>query len=192
MEVKQDYKKCEICKLEATCLCHKCMSYFCDSCFKFVHSKDANKNHIKENIDYYVPIDLKCPEHSLYVMGLFCVDEKELCCPLCHYYNVHDGHKVLSIEDEEALKKENISIEYSSKEYDTKVEKLNNLKNLIEKEMIEIDNTYDKVDKEVTESYKIKRDKINKEEENLKEKLKTEVTKIKEKFEISISEINTL
>ena len=58
--------------------------------------------------------------------------------------------------------------------------------------MIEIDNTYDKVNKEVTESYKIKRDKINKEEENLKEKLKTEVTKIKEKFEISISEINSL
>ena len=58
--------------------------------------------------------------------------------------------------------------------------------------MIEIDNTYDKVDKEVTESYKIKRDKINKEEENLKEKLKTEVTKIKEKFEISITEINSL
>ena len=125
-------------------------------------------------------------------MDLFCVDEKVLCCPLCHFYNIHDGHKVLSIEDEEALKKENISIEYSSKEYDIKVEKLNNLKNLIEKEMTEIDNTYDKVDKEVTESYKIKRDKINKEEENLKEKLKTEVTKIKEKFEISISEINSL
>ena len=58
--------------------------------------------------------------------------------------------------------------------------------------MTEIDNTYDKVDKEVTESYKIKKEKINKEEENLKEKLKTEVTKIKEKFEISISEINSL
>ena len=106
--------------------------------------------------------------------------------------NIHEGHKVLSIEDEEALKTENISIEYSSKEYDTKVEKLSGLKNLIEKEMTEIDNTYDKVDKEVTKSYENKRDKINKEEENLKEKLKTEVTKIKEKFEISITEINTL
>ena len=53
-----------------------CMSYFCDSCFKFVHSKDANKNHTKENIDYYVPFDLKCPEHNLHVMDLFCLDEK--------------------------------------------------------------------------------------------------------------------
>ena len=192
MEVKFDFKKCDICKTKATCLCHKCMCYFCDSCFKFVHSKDANTNHAKENIDYFVPIDLKCPEHNLNAMDLFCVDEKELCCPLCYYLNIHDGHKVLRIEDEETLKKENISIEYSSKEYDTKVEKLNNLKNLIEKEMTEIDNTYDKVDKEVTESYKIKKEKINKEEENLKEKLKTEVTKIKEKFEISIFEINTL
>ena len=106
--------------------------------------------------------------------------------------NIHDGHKVLRIEDEEALKKENITIENSSKEYDAKIEKLNNLKNLIEKEMTEIDNTYDKVDKEVTKSYEIKREKLNKEEENLKEKLKTEVTKIKEKFEISLSEINNL
>ena len=43
--------------------------------------------------------------------------------------------------------------------------------------MIEIDNTYDKVDKKITESYKIKRDKINKEEENLKEKLKLKLQK---------------
>ena len=76
MEVKQDSKKCDICKLEATCLCHKSMCYFCDSCFKYVHSKDANKNHTKENIDYYIPFDLKCPEHNLHVMDLFCVDEK--------------------------------------------------------------------------------------------------------------------
>ena len=76
MEVKSDSKKCDICKMEATCLCHKCMSYFCVFCFKFVHSKDANKNHTKENIDYYVPFDLKCPEHNLHVMDLFCLDEK--------------------------------------------------------------------------------------------------------------------
>ena len=37
-------------------------------------------------------------------MNLFCIDEKELCCPLCHFYNAHEGHKVLSIEDEEDLK----------------------------------------------------------------------------------------
>ena len=106
--------------------------------------------------------------------------------------NIHDGHKVLRIDDEESLKKENITIENSSQEFGTKIEKLNNLKNLIEKEMTEIDKTYDKVDKETTKYFEMKRDKLNKEEENLKEKLKIEVTKIKEKFEISLTEINNI
>ena len=56
MEVKPDFKKCDICKLESTCLCHKCMCYFCDSCFKFVHSKDANKNHINIHLINYLII----------------------------------------------------------------------------------------------------------------------------------------
>ena len=106
--------------------------------------------------------------------------------------NIHNGHKVLRIENEESLKKENITIENSSQEFGSKIEKLNNLKNLIEKEMTEIDKTYDKVDKETTKFYEMKRDKLNKEEENLKEKLKIEVTKIKEKFEISLTEINNI
>ncbi len=111
---------------------------------------------------------------------------------MCHFLNLHNGHKVLRIEDEESLKKENITIENSSQEFDGKINKLNNLKNLIEKEMKEIDNTYDKVDKETTKSFEIKREKLKTEEENLKEKLKTEVTKVKEKFEIHLSEINSL
>ena len=55
--------------------------------------------------------------------------------------------------------------------------------------MNEIYNTDEKVDKETTKSYELKREKLNKEESELKEKLKTEVTKIKEKFEIYLSEI---
>ena len=58
--------------------------------------------------------------------------------------------------------------------------------------MKEIDDTYEKVDKETTKSFELKRDKLNKEESDLKEKLKTEVTKIKEKFELSLTEINSL
>ena len=76
MEVKSDFKECDFCKTKATCLCYKCMFYFCDSCFKLAHKNDKNKNHTKENIDFNVPIDLKCPEHNLHVMDLFCVDEK--------------------------------------------------------------------------------------------------------------------
>ena len=89
--------------------------------------------------------------------------------------------------DEEALKKENIIIDNSTKEFDINIQKLNELKKKLEFEMLEIDKTYEKVDKETTKFYALKREKLNKEEENLKEKLKTEVTKIKEKLENYLS-----
>ena len=58
--------------------------------------------------------------------------------------------------------------------------------------MTEIDKAYDKVDKETTKSYEIKREKLKKEENDLKDKLKNNVTKIKEQLEIAISEVNNL
>ena len=69
-------KKCEFCKKDATCLCFQCFSYFCESCFKLGHSNEEFQTHKKDKYDYFVPIDLKCPEHKLYPMGLFCVNEK--------------------------------------------------------------------------------------------------------------------
>jgi len=69
---------------------------------------------------------------------------------------------------------------------------LNNLKNLIENEMIKIDKVYDKVDKETTKSFELKRAKLNQQEENLKDKLKTEVTKIKENLENYLSKVNNV
>ena len=69
-------KKCDVCKIDATCLCYKCMSYFCDSCFKIAHNNEENKLNKKDKIDYFISIDLKCPEHKLYPMGLFCINEK--------------------------------------------------------------------------------------------------------------------
>ena len=59
----------------------------------------------------------------------------ELCCLYCFYKNIHKGHKILEICDEESLKKENITIESSSKELNEIIIKVNNLKNLIEKEI---------------------------------------------------------
>ena len=69
-------KKCEICKKEATWLCFKCMSYFCDSCFKLAHDDEDYKSHKKDKIDLYVPVELKCPQHKLHPMVLFCINEK--------------------------------------------------------------------------------------------------------------------
>ena len=116
----------------------------------------------------------------------------ELCCAFCLYKNLHHKHKVLEIYDEDALKKENITIDNSTKEFDDKIQKIDNLKNSIQNEMIEIDKRYENIDNQVTKSYKIKIEKVIKEETDLKEKLNTEVTKVKEKLENYLSQINNI
>ena len=58
-------KECEVCGIEATNVCSQCLVYTCDSCF-----------HKKDKIDYFVPIDTKCPNHPNSPNNLFCIDEK--------------------------------------------------------------------------------------------------------------------
>ena len=72
---KKGIKECEICGSNATSLCYKCLLYFCDSCYKFMHDK-KNSNHQKILIDPYLPMDLKCLEHPDNPLSLFCLDEK--------------------------------------------------------------------------------------------------------------------
>ena len=87
MEKKQ--KQCDICKAkEATSLCPQCFSYYCDKCFKCVHEEDKNKAHKKEKIDYFVPIDTRCPEHEGDNISLFCVDEKGIYIFLFFLYRI--------------------------------------------------------------------------------------------------------
>ena len=78
MEKKQNnFKLCDVCKSQATLICMECLcNYFCDSCYKFHHDKKENSNHKKEKIDYYVPIDTRCPEHQNVPLNLFCLYEK--------------------------------------------------------------------------------------------------------------------
>ena len=94
--------------------------------------------------------------------------------------NMHKNHKLLRINDEEELRKENISIEGSSKDLEVNKNKLEELKNKIEGEMVKIDKLYDKVDNEVTKSYEIKHENLIKEETELKDKLKKEEEDLKE------------
>ena len=75
-KLKYKEKLCEICDEVAKSLCLKCNSYFCDSCYKFVHGKEKNKNHKKEDIDPFIPLNTKCPEHPNIPLNLFCVDDK--------------------------------------------------------------------------------------------------------------------
>jgi len=68
-------KECDICKEPATTICYKCNSYFCGNCFKYVHNKPVNREYKKENIDPFIPIDIKCKIHN-FPINLFCIDDK--------------------------------------------------------------------------------------------------------------------
>ena len=78
MEINQkNFKQCDMCKdKEATSLCSQCFCYYCDACYKPVHENTKNSQHIKEKIDYNVPIDTRYPEHNTVPINLFCIDEK--------------------------------------------------------------------------------------------------------------------
>ena len=69
--------KCELCNSEATNICYNCKMYLCESCYKFIHDKNESKKvHRKENIDYNVPINIKCQKHPDNFNNLFCTNEK--------------------------------------------------------------------------------------------------------------------
>jgi len=77
MEAQKNIKQCETCKdEEASTLCLDCHSYFCEACFKYVHDRKKNKEHKKEKIDLFIPIDITCLDHERVPINLFCVDEK--------------------------------------------------------------------------------------------------------------------
>ena len=106
--------------------------------------------------------------------------------------NKHNGHKVIPIEDEETLKKENISINDYVKEFDINAQNVINIKNKIENEINNINISYDKVDKETSKSFELKHEILIKQEKEIKDKLQIEVTKIKSKLEEYLSLVNIL
>ena len=106
--------------------------------------------------------------------------------------NSHNGHKVIPINDEETLKKENITINDSIKDFDLFAQNVINIKDKIENEIKKINIEYEKVDKEVNKSFKLKKEKLLKEESDMKDILQTEVTKVKSKLEEYLSFANNL
>ena len=106
--------------------------------------------------------------------------------------DLHKGHKVIPIEDEEFLKKENISINNYIKEFDSGAKKVSNLKEKIENEIHNINTSFDKVEKETSKFFESKHEQLLKEEKEIKDKLQTEVTKIKSKLEEYLSLSNTI
>jgi len=53
---KENNKNCEICELNATCLCFKCNFYFCEKCYKLVHDLKKSQEHKKELIDSFISL----------------------------------------------------------------------------------------------------------------------------------------
>ena len=72
----KNIRECEMCDSSATCLCFECNNYLCENCYKMIHNLKKNISHKKENIDSFVPIDLKCPTHPKDRMSLFCINDK--------------------------------------------------------------------------------------------------------------------
>ena len=106
--------------------------------------------------------------------------------------NLHKGHKVIPIEDEEVLKKENLNINDYIKEFDKSAKNVINIKEKIENEINKINELYEKMDKETTKSFELKHEQLIKEEKEIKDKLDNEVTKIKSKLEEYLSLTNSL
>ena len=114
-----------------------------------------------------------------------------MCCSLCHFKNLHNGHKLIEIsEDKGFFKKENMTIESSNKEFNEAIKKAENLKKMIKKEIKKVDDLYNQINNEVAKSFQIKYEKLIKEEKELKEVLQNEVTKVKEKLEKFLSDSN--
>ena len=78
MDDKQrNIKFCDICKSEASFICLDCIcNYYCESCYKLIHSIKFNSDHKKEKIDDFFPINLRCSEPKKSPFNLFCLDDK--------------------------------------------------------------------------------------------------------------------
>lgn len=68
---------------------------------------------------------------------------------------------MISINDEEALKKENLSLETYTKDFNECAKNVNCIKNKIEKEMDGINNSYEKIDKEISMFFESKHEKLH-------------------------------
>ena len=99
---------------------------------------------------------------------------------------------MVPIDDEETIKKENININNSTKIFEENSKKVGDLKDKIEKQIIEIDKRYEKVEKEIIIYYKRKHEELIKKEKDIKDNLQIEVTKTKEKLEEYLSFSNKI
>ena len=107
--------------------------------------------------------------------------------------NKHDNeHNLIDINNKEALKSYNISIEKTISEFDEHFKRAKNIKYRIEEEIGEINNSYKKIINEMTEFFEEERIKLYRKETQLKSELEEKIKQIKESLEKNLIEANDL
>ena len=110
----------------------------------------------------------------------------EPCCSLCK--DLHKNHKLIEINDIEALQKENITIESVKNIFNDIYDEIVSLKNKILKEIKNVDVSYEKALEDIRNGYIKKHEQLVQEENDLIEKLRFEETKYKDMLENLLTE----
>ncbi|KAH3759114.1 tripartite motif-containing protein 21 [Pelomyxa schiedti] len=86
---------------KATLTCPRCKGMlFCESCFQIRHKAPGLKSHKGEPIPTLeVTEEHKCPKHPKKDLDLFCVEDNEPICYLCHVSSLHSTHKCVPLEE---------------------------------------------------------------------------------------------
>ena len=113
-----------------------------------------------------------------------------MCCSMCYFNHLNDGHKLIEIKSIELLNKENITLENELNELNKNFDEIMKLNNKIEEEINKINNNYKGLIEKLDNCYQKKLELIFDEKNELIEKLNYEVTKVKESLEKHLSDIN--
>lgn len=108
----------------------------------------------------------------------------EFICTYCCFRNPHDNsHIVTDINEKNLLDKYNLSYSKFLSDFDVLFKNMQNLKNRIEEEIKEIDNTHKKMNDEIHLCFEEEHMKLNEKEKELKLELDEKIKVTKNKFE---------
>ncbi|KAH3760582.1 hypothetical protein Pelo_7587 [Pelomyxa schiedti] len=97
---------------KATLTCSRCKGLlFCESCFNIHHQAPGIKSHKGDPITTTSPlVDVyhQCPKHPTKDLDMFCLEENEPICYLCHVSSLHSTHKCVPLDEACSMIRESI------------------------------------------------------------------------------------
>ncbi|KAH3764191.1 hypothetical protein Pelo_3983 [Pelomyxa schiedti] len=91
---------CEECKVkDATVYCCNCHGSLCTSCCNNSHTTKVQQKHKRIPIQQIPKRTFLCKEHSNHNLGLYCMQDQILVCPMCSAVGSHKNHQVCSVEE---------------------------------------------------------------------------------------------